>query len=405
MRTLPTILGLGVLAIGLTGPADLSAATPRAERAVLFYFDGLHPDAIDRLDLPNLKALRDGGTSVDDAVMVFPWHPTTGGYGRMHSTSLPNPVTMAGNLFLRPGQPMLQHQFPRRVTTAVAVGSKAYDTITRGFSLVEMLDTSDAALTDAMLDLLDRHDPTFFRVQLQDPGRAGYRTINAPDGTAWQADIWHPESPYAETAREADRQLGRFVARLQALDRWDGTFFVFMADGQGRHGWHLPMDEESWRTPLIFHGPGVRRGHTIPYAEIIDVVPTIAATLGVAPPNPGPGAGRVLDEIFTDGPAAAPGGERRLLRLNEQIKAHLLISAELRLLSAADPRADNALMLARNARTPGDPPPFLGIAQIDRWHEVGGIDDLLARNDAALAYLREQLARFNSTPNPAADRS
>lgn len=405
MRILPTILGLGVLALGLSAPVDAAAATPRAERAVLFYFDGLHPDAIDRLDLPNLKDLRAGGTDVEDAVMVFPWHPTTGAYGRMHSTSLPNPATMAGNLFLGPDQLMLQHQFPRTVTTAVAVGSKAYDTITRGFSLVEMLDTSDAALTDAMLDLLDRHDPTFFRIQLQDPGRAGYRTINAADDAAWQADIWHPESPYAETAREADRQLGRFIAKLKELGRWDDTFFVFMADGQGRHGWHLPMDEQSWRTPMIFHGPGVRQGHTIPYAEVIDVVPTIAATLGVAPPNPGPGAGRVLVEIFTDGPAAAPDDERRLLRLNDQIKAHLLVSAELRLLSVTDPRADNALMLERNARTPGDPPPFLGIAQIDRWHEAGGIDDLLARNDAALTYLREQLTRFKSTPNPAAKRS
>ncbi len=81
---------------------------------------------------------------IKDAVMVFPWHPTTGAYGLMHSTSLPNPITMTGNLFLREGQPMLQNQFPRKITTAIATGSKAYDTLTPGFDLVDLLDTSDS---------------------------------------------------------------------------------------------------------------------------------------------------------------------------------------------------------------------------------------------------------------------
>ena len=381
--------------------AAVFSATPahaegEAKRAVLYYFDGLHPDAIDRLDLPVLKDLQAQCTSVDEAVMVFPWHPTTGSYGLMHSTSLPNPVTMTGNLFLRPDQRMLQHQFPRKINTAIAVGSKAYDTITPGFDLVYLLDTSDAKLTDMMLGLVDRHDPKFFRIQLQDVGRAGYRTINAPDDAPHQADIWHPQSPYAAAAREADRQLGRFVDKMKSMERWHDTFFVFMADGQSRHGWHGPMDEESWRTPMIVCGPGVRKGHTVPYAEIIDVVPTIARALGVEAPNPGPGSGRVLKEVFSaDGGEAQPV-PKRVLRLNRQIKEYLLLSAELRLLSQSDPRVDNVLMLERNALTRGDPPPFLGIEQIDRWHEAGTIDALLKRNEEALAYLRSQLQRFKS---------
>lgn len=391
------------LALGLTTvmPAEAPAVSP-AERAVLYYFDGLHPEAIERLALPTLQGLQRECTSVEDAVMTFPWHPTTGGYGRLHSTSLPNPVTMTGNLFLEADQPMLQHRFPRSLDTAIATGSKAYDTLTPGFDVVHLLDTSDAELTDAILDTLERYDPKFYRIQLQDVGRAGYRTVNASlnaeDRAAWHADVWHPDSPYAETAREADRQLGRFVAKMRELGRWDSTIFVFMADGQGRHGWHLPMDEQSWRTPMILCGPGVRAGHSIPYAEIIDVVPTLAAALGVEPPNPGPGAGRVLVEAFTNGPETAPETPRRMLRFNAQIKAHLLLAAEFRLLSIEDPRADLVLMLERNAMTPNDPPPFLGIAQIDRWREAGSFDALLARNDAALDYLRAQLASLRATP-------
>jgi Sulfatase len=371
-----------------------------AKRAVLFYIDGLHPEALDRFDLPNLKRLCAEGTQVANAIMVFPWHPTTGAYGLMHTTSLPNPITMTGNLFLRLGQPMLQHQFTRNETTAIAVGSKAYDTISPGFSLIYLLDTSDADLTDLMLQMLDRHDPKFFRIQLQDVGRAGMRTINAKDGTSWQANIWHPQSPYAKAVGEADWQLGRFIAKMKDLGRWDSTLFVFMSDGQSRHGWHLPMDEEIWRTPMIFRGPGVRAGHIIPYAENIDVVPTISSVLGIDVPNPGTGTGRVLEEIFVDGTEVMPDVPRQIEKLNKQIKEYLLILAQLRLLSANDPRADNVLMLEQNAYVPNTPLPFLGIEQIDRWHDAGSIDGLLARNDAVLAYLREQLVRFNLNPLP-----
>lgn len=402
MRNLLASLAITAVAFGMSAMPQSVQAVEAADRAVLFYFDGLHPDAIEKLDLPNLKALKAEGTTVEDAVMTYPWHPTTGAYGLMHSTSLPNPITMTGNLFLRPNQPMLQNKFPRKIDTAIATGSKAYDSISPGFDLVHLLDTSDAKLTDMILATLERHDPRFFRIQLQDVGRAGYRTINAPDGVPFQADIWHPESPYAAAAREADKQLGRFVAKMKELGRWESTFFAFMADGQSRHGWHMPMDEESWRTPMIFRGPGVRRGHTIAYAEIIDVVPTMAAVLNVDAPNPGPGAGRVLTEIFTGGSTTPADLPRRMLRFNQQIKDYLLVTAELRLLSVKDPRADNVLMLERNALVPNKPAPFLGIEQIDRWHEAGSFDRLLERNAAALDYLRKQRERFESTPAPTA---
>lgn len=388
------IVTLGAIALLNTLPipateAELAIAPAKAERAVLFYFDGLHPDAIERFDLPNLKRLQAEGTTVENTIMTFPWHPTTGAYGKIHTTSLPNPITMAGNIFLRSNQKMLQDMFPREVDTAIATGSKAYDSISPGFDVVNLLDTSDAELTNIIIETLEQHDPKFYRIQLQDVGRAGYQTINAPDGTPWQADIWHRSSPYEAAAIEADKQLGRFIAKMEELGRWNDTFFVFMADGQSRHGWHLPMDEESWQTPMIFHGLNVKAGYTVPYAEIIDVVPTIAYALGVKLPNPGAGSGRVLNSIFVGEPETSDV-PRRMLRFNQQIKEYLLLTAELRLKSAEEPKIDNLLMRSQNART-DNPLPFLGIDQIDRWYEAESFDGLLERNEAALKYLRQQM--------------
>ena len=174
---------------------------------------------------------------------------------------------------------------------------------------------------------------------------------------------------------------------MKELGRWDDTLFVFMADGQSRHGWHLPMDEESWQTPMIFHGSNVKKGHTIPYAEIIDVVPTIAHALGVEAPNTGEGSGRVLNSIFVGEPEIVDVPQR-MLRFNQQIKEYLLLTAELRLKSVEEPKIDNLLMRSQNALT-DNPPPFLGIDQIDRWYEAGSFDNLLERNQEALEYLRQ----------------
>ena len=176
---------------------------------------------------------------------------------------------------------------------------------------------------------------------------------------------------------------------MEKLGRWNDTLFVFMADGQSRHGWHLPMDEESWQTPMIFHGANVKAGYTIPYAEIIDVIPTIAYALGVEVPNPGAGSGRVLKSIFINEPETSDV-PRRMLRLNQQIKEYLLLTSRLRLQSVEDPRIDNLLMRSQNALT-DNPPPFLGIDQIDRWYEAESFDGLLERNKATLKYLRQQM--------------
>jgi arylsulfatase A-like enzyme len=55
---------------------------------------------------------------------------------------------------------------------------------------------------------------------------------------------------------------------------------------------------------LIAWGPGVRRGHTIEGAEIIDLAPTILHVLDV--PVPEDMDGRVLMELFEAGPPPGP---------------------------------------------------------------------------------------------------
>ena len=68
-----TIIGSIALSNALPVPATeakLATTISQTDRAVLFYFDGLHPEAIERFDLPNLKRLQAEGTTVEKAVMT-----------------------------------------------------------------------------------------------------------------------------------------------------------------------------------------------------------------------------------------------------------------------------------------------------------------------------------------------
>lgn len=53
---------------------------------------------------------------------------------------------------------------------------------------------------------------------------------------------------------------------------------------------------------VLLHGPGVRAGHALPQAEIVDLTPTILSVLGV--PVPGDMDGEVLRDAFVTAPQA-----------------------------------------------------------------------------------------------------
>lgn len=151
---LPNVLRLflGLASLGILVP-ETPAQAP--ERVILFHIDALHPDAPRRLGLRNILQLAEQGTSVAEAITITPWHATTGPYGKTHTTSLPNPVTLAGTLFLRPGQKMLQHCFYPGQLTAHVAHSTAYESLNPGLHYVALDRTNtDADLVRLALDFL-----------------------------------------------------------------------------------------------------------------------------------------------------------------------------------------------------------------------------------------------------------
>ena len=157
--------------------------------------------------------------------------------------------------------------------------------------------------------------------------RAGGGTVAAAEGWVeanrrrpffFLLHLFEPHAPYAPpepfrteyAGREydgeiaaADSMVGRFVSFLKEKGIYDSAVIVFLSDhgeglgdhGESQHG--IFLYREAIRVPLIVKLPASKRAGQRVSApvQLIDVLPTIAAIAGVAPPD-GPG-GRSLLEI------------------------------------------------------------------------------------------------------------
>ncbi len=95
---------------------------------------------------------------------------------------------------------------------------------------------------------------------------------------------------YDGEARYLDDELGRFLDRLRA--RYPDSILVILAD-HGEHFWEhgylghgMTMYEEELHVPLVISAPGLAPRVVDETVDTVDVLPTIAALLGLAP-NPG----------------------------------------------------------------------------------------------------------------------
>ncbi len=324
-----------------------------APRTLMIILDGLASGAADRIPLPYLQELRERGTYYREVHLPLPAHPEKSATYPW-SCSLPNPALMSGTVFI--GQEgireqLIQHAFGDQ-TTAFVVNDGAYRDVAGGFDIYRNLRKTfadlfrDEMVFDTAKAVLQQSNPSFMRIHLQGPGSAGHRSREVDNlGEPWYGDIWHPESPYTQQMRKADSLLAEFVGWLEAEGYLQHTTLMILGDhGQAPTGAHPPYHPASSKTELLIMGPGIRQGATFAYAEITDLVPTIAHLHGLAPPRYA--AGRVLSEAFVHIPVVH-AESRPLEELNL-----LLLRAQL--------RAEQGVPL---------PEGFPGILQISTWHE------------------------------------
>lgn len=123
------------------------------------------------------------------------------------------------------------------------------------------------------------------------------------DAFADEAERRAAFSAYHGLCTWMDENVGRICAALEAAGLADSTRVIYTSD----HGENLGVRglwgksncyEESVRVPMIVAGPGVRAGVCDTPVDLLDLYPTILASMGVdADPDDTPRPGRSLFEI------------------------------------------------------------------------------------------------------------
>ena len=166
--------------------------------------------------------------------------------------------------------------------------------------------------TDLALDFLQSRDgsqPFFLMLSFLEPHHQNcMNRYVAPDGyaeryqNAWvPGDLasrpgmgdWEQNLPsYYGMIRRIDENLGRLVNALKANGQWENTILVFSSD----HGSHFRTRNEEYkracheactRIPVVFHGPGIKRGAVIrdELASLIDLPATFLELAGIDVPQ------------------------------------------------------------------------------------------------------------------------
>jgi iduronate 2-sulfatase len=128
---------------------------------------------------------------------------------------------------------------------------------------------------------------------------------------------------YAACVSYADAQIGKLLARLDALGLRDNTVVVLWGD----HGWHLgehgiwgkhALFEESLRSPLVIHYPGIAKPGeaTRAVVETLDIFPTLCDLAGLSRPDfvQGVSLRPILENPQAPGHAAISYAKARTIR-------------------------------------------------------------------------------------------
>ena len=294
-------------------PVFADAATPVRRNIILITVDTTRADRMgflgSNLNLtPNLDVLAHDGVVFTRAYSQVPLtsasHATilTGTYPQFHNVTQPGQL-LGEDLPYAPD--ILKHA---GYHTAAFVGSlilqaklggapgfdRGFDEYSTGFRMAlpgedrysTLERRADTVLNEAFRWIQKNSQRHFFVwIHLYDP-HAPYEPPE-PFATRFKPNPYDGEIAYVDWA------LGRFFARLRTSDLYDGALIAMMADHgealgeHGERGHGLLLYDSTIHVPLVLKLPRERSAglKVEAFAELVDVLPTILETVGVAVPK------------------------------------------------------------------------------------------------------------------------
>lgn len=366
----------------------------KPEHTILYIIDGLSYKVWNRVELPILEKMVQTGTLVEKNYLTPSAHPTQGPYAELHSCSIPNPVMMAGTIFITKETEYLSQKFFPGKTTAFVANTENYSSLNRYYHYSYQKLGPDSEGVDMALQFIKMGKPAFMRVHLQEVGEASYQIMKMTEDVPWRGNIWEKGSPYIEMLKQADNLLGSFLHGLEEIGILNKTVILVMGDhGEADSGYHPPQITDASITSILLWGAGVKKSVKIPYAEHIDVAPTICALMEIEPPQTC--QGRIIAEALSHFHGEITPREMHLKKLIEQFAEYQKSEAvALNILIKIESNRSRWYREFNNIKQN-----FYDIHRFSEWPRFKTIKELLEYNQKALNQLHAFLDEIQKKEN------
>lgn len=269
------------LAMFLAFALPVQAQTQKTT-VVLFFIDGLQPVSAKLMaanGATNLKFMFDSGVVAEKSYSPYPKEGYT-----LENGAAPWGNTSPGNVACHNGCHIFETKNvddiflagrEKGIKSVYAGGSANYSEITTpDFHYSGEL--ADEVVVQHGIDHFQNDHARLIRLHPQ----------RIRDGWTGPAGLPDPKSSYNKAILAVDAQLGRLIQALKDGGVWDSTYLIVAAD----HGMndntislHDADQITSWDPFISFHGPGIKKGETIPYAELSDLAIMVDYFLGLRP--------------------------------------------------------------------------------------------------------------------------
>ncbi len=363
----------------------------KPDHAILYIIDGLSYKTWNQVDLPVLKKMIKTGALVEKNYLPPSAHPTEGPYADLHTCSIPNPIMMAGTLFItKETQYLPQCFFPQKVTAFVA-NTEIYSSLNKFYHYSYQKLGPDPEGVEKALAFMKMAKPVFMRVHLQEVGEASFQIMMIKEDVPWRGNIWAKGSPYVGMLKKADNLIGHFLDGLENLGMLSKTVILVIGDhGEADSGSHPHQITDASITSIVLWGAGVKKGVKIPYSEHIDVVPTICALMETEPP--GTCQGRVMADALSRFKGEILPRKQNLKDMLEQFEEYRNKEAQASLALASTVSGQLARFYRDFNRIKKD---FYDIDKFSEWPRFKTVEELLINNREVLDRLDRLLEEIS----------
>ena len=256
-------------------PSPTFTPTPaiHARRVLILSIDGLRPDAISMVPMPNLLSLMQNSAYTLNAQTVYP-SVTLISHASMLTGECPSKHGVDWNDYLPErgyamGTDLLDIAHTAGMQTVMYVGKEKLRQITEPSS------------TDQFVYINDRDSVIIDRLIEDFPQDFGLLFIHFPTPDGMGHSYGWLSSQYISVLFRADEAIGRLLAELEARNLRSETLIIITADHGGHDTTHGSSMPEDMTIPWIASGPGIQPKQLTTTVHTMDTAATAAFVLGL----------------------------------------------------------------------------------------------------------------------------